>query len=282
MKTTIALLLLAVSAAPTALASDGDSTLIRPVEATYSIEAGSAHIADTYLTPLRYSGWQTTLRYSRLQATRFNPRRWVMQFDIAANVNRTLNPVRNARIWYWGIDFTAGLMSRVWNNGAGFSAMVGPDFNVNLGALYAQRNSNNPVSVKAAITAGLTGRLRYAFRLGRLQGAALWQPMIPVVGAFFSPDYGQLYYEIYLGERKNLARAAWFGNYFRLNNLIAADINLGKTILRLGYRLDYLSTSASHITSRSLTHMAVLGFTGQWISVNPRKTAVDPRFITPQ
>lgn len=281
MKTIIAFLLLATSVAPIAATSDSDSTLIRPVEATYSIEAGSAHIADTYLTPLRYSGWQTTLRYSRMQATRFNPRKWVIQFDIAANVNRTLNPVRNARIWYWGVDLTSALMRRVWNNGR-LSAMVGPDLNVNLGALYAQRNSNNPVSAKAAITAGLTGRMRYAFRLGKLQGAAVWQPMIPVVGAFFSPDYGQLYYEIYLGERKNLIRAAWFGNYFRLNNLIAADINLGKTTLRLGYRLDYLTTSASHITSRSLTHMAVLGFTGQWISVNPRKTAVNPRFISPQ
>lgn len=280
MKIRLLSLAVALAAAVAGRATEADSTLLRPVNAAYTVEAGTAHIADTYLTPLRYSGWQTTLRYSRVQATRFNPRRWVLQFDFAPSVSRTLNPVKNATIWYWGIDFTSALMRRVWTAGS-FSAMVGPDVNVNLGALYAQRNGNNPVSVKAAITAGLAGRVRYNFNLGRLPVSLMVQPALPVAGVFFSPDYGQLYYEIYLGERSNLARAAWFGNYFRINNLTAVDFNFGGTSLRIGYRVDFLSTYASHITSRTLTHTAVIGFTGEWLSINPRKAAANPRIVSP-
>ncbi len=273
-------ILLTLSAAITAAAGDTDSTLLRPVHAAYTVEAGSAHLADTYLTPLRYSGWSASLRYSRMQATRFNPRDWVLRMDFAADVSRTLNPVRNATMWYWGLDFTAALMRRVWHRGR-FSAMVGPDIDLTLGALYSPRNGNNPVAAKAAVTVGVAGQMSYAARIGRIPVTLLWQPALPVTGVFFSPDYGQLYYEIYLGERSGLARAAWWGHHFRLDNLIAADIRLGGTSLRIGYRLDYLSQSASHITSRTITHAAVIGITGEWLSVNPRRASADPRIISP-
>lgn len=273
-------ILVTVTAVFTARTQAPDSTLLRPVLAAYTIEAGSAHIADTYLTPLRYSGWSASLRYSRMQATRFNPRDWVIRMDFTADISRTLNPVRNATMWYWGLDFTAALMRRVWQNGR-FSAMAGPDIDLTIGALYSPRNGNNPVAAKAALTIGIAGQLNYNGRIGRMPFTIFWQPAIPVTGAFFSPDYGQLYYEIYLGERSGLAHAAWWGNHFRIDNLIAADLHLGNTSLRIGYRFDYLSQSASHITSRTITHAAVIGITGEWLSVNPRRSAAAAHIISP-
>lgn len=37
------------------MAADGVKPL-RPVTAAYTLEAGSSHLSDTYLTPLKYSG----------------------------------------------------------------------------------------------------------------------------------------------------------------------------------------------------------------------------------
>lgn len=253
-----------------AMAQEPEEAPLRPVYAAYTVEAGSAHLADTYLTPLRYSGWQTTLRYDRMQAMRFAPEKWVMQLDFAATAARTLNPNGNATMWYWGVDFSWGMMRRLWCRG-GFSAMAGGNVNLTLGALYTARNGNNPVAAKAAATIGITGRLGWKGRIGRLPVTVGWQPSLPVGGAFFSPEYGELYYEIYLGDRKNLARAAWWGNYFRIDNTITADLHFGGTSLRLGYRNSYLSTEASHITSRMISHCAVIGISGEWISLNPRR-----------
>jgi hypothetical protein len=91
--------------------------------------------------------------------------------------------------------------------------------------------------------------------------------MLPVTGAFFSPDYGELYYEIYLGNHSGLAHAAWFGNYFRLDNLLTADLRLGSTNLRLGYRADVMSTKVNNIVTRRVTHSFVIGVSGEWLSL---------------
>ena len=51
-------------------AADGDTdteAVVRPVTAAYTVEAGTSHLADTYLTPLKYSGWSMGLGYERMQ-----------------------------------------------------------------------------------------------------------------------------------------------------------------------------------------------------------------------
>lgn len=91
---------------------------------------------------------------------------------------------------------------------------------------------------------------------------------MPVTGIFFSPQYGELYYEIYLGNHKGLVRGAWPGNFFRLNNLLTADFRLGSTIIRAGYRCGITSTKASHIVTRRIEHTAVIGIASEWISLS--------------
>lgn len=63
---------------PAALRAD-DGETVRPVFSAYTLEAGSAHIADTYLTPLKYNGQHFGIDYQRWQAMKFDPQRWVMQ-----------------------------------------------------------------------------------------------------------------------------------------------------------------------------------------------------------
>ena len=57
---------------------------IRPVLSAYTVEIGSSHIADTYLSPLKYSGGATALNYERMQAMEFTPEKWVMRLNARA------------------------------------------------------------------------------------------------------------------------------------------------------------------------------------------------------
>lgn len=52
---------------------------LRPVMSAYMIEGGGARLVNTYLTPLKYSGWSAAFNYERMQAMKFSPDRWVMQ-----------------------------------------------------------------------------------------------------------------------------------------------------------------------------------------------------------
>ncbi len=85
--------------------------------------------------------------------------------------------------------------------------------------------------------AAATGYVCWSGSLGRLPLSLRYQPVLPVVGAFFAPDYGELYYEIYLGNHSGLAHCGWWGNYFALENLLTADLRLGSTTLRIGYKI---------------------------------------------
>lgn len=247
--------------------SDGE-TVLRPVASAYTIEIGSAHLRDTYLTPLKYEGQNFALGYERFQAMGFDPERWVMRLNGRLSLGHTENPGRNATMW--DLDFEVGwaMMRRVRvSQVAGLQLMGGGHTGVDLGALYLARNGNNPVSAKASWTIGATGAAVYNFKIRRLPVTLRYQATLPITGVFFSPDYGELYYEIYLGNHKGLTHGAWWGNYFRLDQLLTADLRFGATGLRLGYHFDFLSTKVNNIVTRRATHSLSVGISGEWLSV---------------
>ncbi|MDE6651430.1 MAG: DUF3316 domain-containing protein [Paramuribaculum sp.] len=248
-----------------------EEQILRPVTAAYTFGIGSSHLADTYLSPINYNGWSASFDYNRWQAMKASPESWLMNLNFGIEIDRGLNRVGNAVMWYAGFNASWGVLRR-WNIVKGLKIGVGPIANIDLGALYLNRNSNNPVSAKAALTVGANGFAAYNLRIGRLPVTLLWQPTLPVVGAFFSPDYGELYYEIYLGNHNGLAHCAWWGNYFRLDNSVTADLHFGATALRIGYRGEILSTKVNHLVSNHFTHRFVIGISGEWLSLNPRKT----------
>lgn len=246
----------------------------RPVLSSWSTEVGSAHTADTYLTPLHYRGWHTGLHYERMQAMKFDPDRWIMQLDIRLDLDRTLNvPARNTSMWSADLSGRWTMMRRkdFFIGGKKVTAAVGPGVTLRGGVLYLSHNGNNPASAKGTFTADLRAMAAYSLRLGRLPVTLRYEGALPVTGAFFAPDYGQLYYEIWLGERKGLCHGAWWGNYFSLDNLVTAALRFGGTTLRLGYHNFILSTKASHIVSRRITHAFTIGITTEWLSLNSRR-----------
>lgn len=260
----------ALSVAMMSAASEPETEILRPVTAAYTVEAGSSHIADTYLSPIRYAGWSAGFGYGRMQAMKFSPERWVMALDARLTAERTLNRVGNATMWYWGVETRWAMMRRV-RPLAGLTVGLGVGPGLKAGCLYSQRNGNNPASAKVALTVDLSAYAAWNIRVGRLPVTLCYRPVVPLTGVFFAPDYGELYYEIYLGNHSGLARMAWWGNYFALDHSLTADLHFGNTSLRIGYSGQVLSTKASDITSRMIRHCAVIGVSGEWLSVSPRK-----------
>jgi len=240
----------------------------RPVHAAYAVEAGTAHLRDTYLSPLTYDGWHTAFSYRRRQTTPWSPA-WQYRLDVRAGLDRGRNAARNAATWGASAEVRWGV-ARQWRLPAGFSLAAGPALAADLGALYNSRNGNNPVSAKAAVTVDAVGEAAWRGRIGRLPVTVSWQPALAVLGAFFSPQYDELYYEIYLGNHSDLAHCAWWGNRLRLDNLVAVDLHLSNTALRLGFDVSTLRSSVSHIDTRVTTFSFVLGVSGSWLSVPPR------------
>ena len=261
-------IILAVMAAGGVCAQEAE----RPVTSAFTIGIGPARLADTYLTPLHYRGTTYAFDYERFQAMRFNPSRWIMRLNINAAYNEARNPARNAVMRNPDLRASWGMLWRTDISAvSGLRIAAGGETGIDLGVSYLARNGNNPVSVRAAWSAGVTGMALYNLSIGRLPVTLRYQASLPLAGIFFSPAYGELFYEISLGNRSGLVHGSWPGNRFTMDNLVTADLRFGATALRIGYCGRILTARACNIVTRAFTHAFTIGIAGEWISLRPER-----------
>ena len=161
------------------------------------------------------------------------------------------------------LDYSFAMLRR-WHLLVGLWLAGGGEAALTLGGLYNQRNSNNPATAKAAIGLGATAMASYHLRVGRLPLTFRYQVSLPVVGAYFSPAFGQSYYEMfYIGNTGGIVQFGAWHNRVDLRNYLSVDLHLGKMALRLGYRQLMRTTHVNHIDTQVLNHMFVLGISGE-------------------
>lgn len=250
---------------------------LRPVAAFYTAAVGSSSLTDTYLSPLTFRGQHYGLGYQRLQAMKFNPRQWVMQLEGQLSVDHATPAWSSAPMWHGQLLLSWGIRHRWALPVEGLTLEAGGAVTLDAGVLYINRSGNNPASAKAAITADLSAAATYNFTLGRQKLTLRYQPTMPLLGAFFSPQYDELYYEIYLGNHHHLAHCAWPGNRFALRHLVSLDFHWGNTVVRVGYQGSIMSSKVNHLTTNIFTHVFTIGFGGEWISLgNARRSTGAP------
>lgn len=251
-------------------ADTADMVTVRPVMSAYTFEAGGSRLADTYLTPLIYDGYALAVQYERWQAMKFSPERWVMNLTIRATWDDADSPARNNSMWYAGVDARWGMMHR-WTMPLGITIGAGGSTGIMAGCMYNGRNSNNPASAKLSWTVDAAAYATWSTKLGRLPVTLTYKPVMPLTGIFFGVEYGASYYEYWLGNRKNTIHWGHWGNYFAMDNQLTADLHFGATSLRLGYRGFVYSTKVNGISSRITSNTFIIGVSGEWMSINPRK-----------
>ena len=229
-----------------------------PAQSMLMLDAGYASIHDSYLTPITYDGIDLGLS---LEATRWASRyRWLWQLSVGADYNYVENNAKNNNLQKVMGDISFN-MQHAWmgvlHPRLGFSA--GPMAQLRAGIVYDAVNSNNPVTVRAHANLGATGMAWFNTRLGRLPITLRYQAQLPVMGVFFAPEYDESYYEIYLGNHKNLAHLGWWGNRFDMTNYLGADLHVRKVTLRIGYRNRLEHWSVNNLNVHDFTHALVFG-----------------------
>lgn len=253
---------------------------LRPVTSAYMLEIGSSSVADSYLSPITYRGWSAAFAYERMQAMKFDPDNWIMQLNARIELDRGRNHADNATTWRIDGTFSWGMLRR-WHPLPALTIAAGGSTGIDAGCIYNPRNSNNPASAKLAWTVNATAYAAYNLRIGRLPVTLRYQPVLPLAGIFFAPEYDELYYEIYLGNHDGLVHFAWPGNRFAMTNLFTADLHFGATSLRLGYRSYTFSSKANDLVTNIHTHAFVIGLSGEWLSLSRRRSlSRDARIIS--
>ena len=224
----------------------------------FTIDLGYASVHDSYLTPITYGGMDLALGYETMRPLRND--KWLWQLQVGADYNHVENKAKNNELHKLMGDITFD-MQRLWRGAIAqrVNLSAGPMTQLRAGIIYDEVNSNNPVSVRAHWNVGATGMAWLNTRLGRLPVTLRYQAQLPMLGVFFAPEYDESYYEIYLGNHKNLAHMGWWGNRFDMTNYLGADLHLGKTTLRIGYRNRLEHWDVNNLKVHDVTHSLVLG-----------------------
>lgn len=252
---------------------------LRPLTALYSVRIGAAHDLNTYLSPIRQSGTHLGIAAGWSRAMAFNPEAFIMDFDVAASFDLTRN--RQSTSSMSGIDLTLAwdMMYRL-RPLPQLQIAGGAGLELDAGALYLPRNSNNPVAARLSLDLTLNLRADYSLRLGRVPLIITDRFSLPSLGIFFSPQYGQSYYEIYLGDDSGLVRCGWWGNHFAVTNTLMVQIPVCNIRLCAGYEAQCRSSYVNHINTRLVNHSFLLGITTDWINVTRNRDATRQSIIT--
>ena len=226
----------------------------------FMVDAGYASVHDSYLTPITYGGLDLGMSYEVMQPLRSRPDTWLWHLQVGADFNNVENDARNNDLQKLMGDVTFD-MQRSWRAALArrVDLSVGPMTQLRAGIIYDEVNSNNPVSVRAHWNVGLAGLAAWHTHLGRKPMTLRYQLQLPVAGVFFAPEYDESYYEIYLGNRRNLAHLGWWGNRLDMTHYLGADLRMGKLTLRLGYRARMEHWTVNNLKVHDVSHALVIG-----------------------
>lgn len=251
--------------------------LPRPVVQEYRIEIGGGNALSSYLSPLRYDGNVMGISGQWSKASRWAPESLIMHFNAGANLRDYKNPARTASMI--GIDgiFSWGMS---WRKRLPYSlqATAGGSIDINGGCLYLSRNGNNPVTALASASLDINASISWRFKIGRLPMLISNEIRLPSLGCFFSPQYGETYYEIWLGNRTGLAHCGWWGNRFCIDNLLSLKLDFGKTAMEIGYRYDYNSSWANSLNTQLSSHSFVIGIIPHGLGIKRKHAINSPLF----
>lgn len=212
----------------------------------------------TYLSPLTYTGPGYGLDYEWRHKA-WNEGKTGMQARADIDYGYLLSPVKNSRMYdimvnlQWGVE-------QYWQPTDGLTLSGGGSVGLDAGAIYLVRNGNNPV--QALFWTGLNLTIRGEYDKIKLLGKKLTiseSVEIPTLGAFFCPQYGETYYEIYVGNHSGLAHFGWWGNRPQVKSRTIVDWQLGKYALSLGFEYNYKGLECNDITTRQATCSGIIG-----------------------
>lgn len=242
----------------------------RPVTGIYSIELGRQNVLATYLSPLHYTGKTVAASGSWSKAMPFSPHNAIMHFDTRLSLADLSNHARTATMiglngeFSWGMSWRAILPWRI-------QATAGGTIGIQGGAYYLTRNGNNPV--EAIVNGGISLRasLSRPIRIKKLPVLIRDEVSLPTLGVFFNPEYGETYYEIYLGNHTGLIHTGWWGNNFCIDNILSATFDFGRTAMTIGYRFNAYTQWASNLNTKIITHSFVIGVIPGGIGLKKKK-----------
>lgn len=221
--------------------------------------AGRSSLYETYLSPLTYTGPYLSVLHETLRKTHWLDGRITTQGVFDGFFCLASNPAGNADEMGGKLNYAHGWHYN-WTVGHGLRLMAGAEIHTGIGAIYNNRNSNNPVQAKAELDLGATVMAIYPFRIRKTPFTARYQASLPLLGAMFSPRYGQSYYEMSLGNYDRNVCFTHPGNAPSMRHFLTLDLPIAGFTFRAGYLCDIRQSRVNGLRSHIWNHSFMIGY----------------------
>ncbi len=241
----------------------------RTRERCTSFGIGSANVLDTYLSPQAYKGQEVRFMRQSGDAPYESSRRWLRQTHFEAFFSHTEHPSGDNTNLALHAEWRWGMLHRLpFRLPPAWQFLAGGQVYAEGGGIYNLSNGNNPASLKLGAGVGLAAQASYRFHIkGTRYGTVRYQFFMPLVGAFFSPHYGQSYYEIFsLGNSSGVVHFSWPFNKPDFWNLFSVDVPLKRRFtLRLSYLSDVRQSKVESLKYHNWSHSFMLGLVYKFV-----------------
>lgn len=258
-------ILLVLLTAASAVASEEGTTFSIP-QKTLLFGAGYTNQYDSYLSPIEYGGAQLDLLYARERCLhgkkRSNTSHLSHQSLFNMQLHTSTNDVNAVRLLGADLHYDAGWFYNWWHVGTPqLSMRLGGQLGTTVGGIYSTRASNNPANAHAAVRTAASFGAKYQLPLKRTKLAFSYQADIPLIGAAFSPDFGQSYYELSQhGYCHNICMTSPFSG-FTTRQLALIDILLKRSSLTFGCKVDIRQAKLNHLRQHQYGTSFMIGWT---------------------
>lgn len=231
----------------------------KPVEVYTLFGIGCSNQLDTYLSPMEYDGFQASFLTGRERRTHWANGNVSFQSLLQGAFTHTQNPARTAKDWGGRLAYDAGWHYH-WKLTDRLSLKAGGLVGADLGFLYNARNSNNPAQGRFGFDVSASAGGSYRFKVRKLPVKVNYQADLPLMGAMFSPQYGQSYYELSEGNRDHNVCFSHLGNALSFRQLLTFDLEFSRASLRFGYMGDIRQSHVNGIRMHDINHSFMIGY----------------------
>ena len=245
----------------------------KPIPLTYQstmVGVGTSHVYDSYLSPLKYSGTNVGLVYEQMRMIGMGNGNLSVQHQFFINYSYTENSTQTASDQTGWFEYNFGLPYR-FNLTDNLQLFAGPQAGVMLGFIYNSRNGNNPASAKVNADVGLSGIAAYKLMIKSQPIRFRYQLNLPVIGGLYSPQYGESYYEIGMGNSEKLFYFSSFHNYFAFKNMLSVELPLNWITIRAALVNSFYQTKVNDLVTQSRSNTFYVGISKNFYVVSGRK-----------
>lgn len=236
---------------------------------------GRGNVYDSYLSQMKYEGQNVGIYYEQMQMSNLANGQISTQHLLSGNYAWDSNLSETAS-YYTGIfEYDYGMYYR-FKPAQKLQIFAGAQAGGLLGFIYNTRNGNNPATGKFHLNLKLSAMASYSVKIKSQALLFRYQLSTPFAGIMYSPQFGQSYYEIALGDNEDLVHFASFHNYLAVKNRLSMEIPLSWVTFRLDFINSLYETRINSLDTRINTNTFCVGISKNFYVVrgkNPDKKA---------